>query len=260
LVGEESRLVLVADGDACARDELAGLLAGAGFQVLEAATGDEALAFARRYVPALIILEVALDGISGYEVCRLLREEFGELLPMVFLSGTRTESYDRVAGLLVGADEYLVKPYAVDELLVRVRRLVDRNRPASGSLSDLTPRELEVLRLLADGLSAKEIAARLFISTKTVGTHVEHIRTKLHVKNRVQAVAIAFREGLAPTARAMASAARASSPGGMRETRPRRQLTALNRPGSTGSGDHEAGAPASGAGAAPAPAPARPAP
>jgi two-component system, NarL family, response regulator DesR len=194
----KSTLVLVADGDSRARSELARVLSAAGFLVVETANGEEALKIARRKVPALTILEVPLAGISGYEVCRSLRQEFGDEVRVIFLSGTRTESYDRVAGFLIGADDYVVRPYALDELLVRIRRLVERNRSLSPSLSNLTPREREVLRLLAEGLSAKEIADRLFISARTVGTHVEHILTKLNVKSRVHAVAIAFREGLAP--------------------------------------------------------------
>jgi len=197
LATSSADLVLVADPDSRTRDRLVRELTSAGFAVVATASGEEALALAHAQSPTLAILEVPLDGISGYEVCRSLREEFGEELPVMFLSGTRTESYDRVAGLLLGADDYVVKPYAVDELLVRARRLIERKRTASPMLSQLTPRELEVLRLLVEGLSAREVAARLFISEKTVGTHVEHILSKLNVKSRVQAVAIAFREGLA---------------------------------------------------------------
>lgn len=209
-----ARLALVADGDASARAELARVLGAAGFRVVEAATGEEALTLARQYVPTLVVLEVALGSISGYEVCRSLREELGDDLLVVFLSGIRTESYDRVAGLLVGADDYLVKPYAVDELLARVRRLADRARPAPASLAQLTPRELEILRLLAEGDSARDIAARLFISSKTVGTHVENIRRKLGVRTRVQAVALAFREGLAAREPGVAAAAPVPRMGG----------------------------------------------
>ena len=60
------------------------------------------------------MLDVQLPGMSGYEICRELRDEFGEGLPILFVSGFRTESLDRVAGLLVGADDYLVKPFAPD--------------------------------------------------------------------------------------------------------------------------------------------------
>jgi len=189
--------VLVADEDEQSRSVLAGLLNDAGFDVIEAAAGEDALAVARQLVPSAVILEVPLGNISGYEVCRALREELGDDLPIVFVSGTRTESYDRAAGLIVGADDYLVKPYATDELLARLRRLVRRSRPAiARSTSGLTRRELEVLELLADGRSAQEISAVLFISAKTVSTHVEHIFSKLGVTSRVQAVAVAYRDGI----------------------------------------------------------------
>jgi DNA-binding NarL/FixJ family response regulator len=196
-VAGQERPVLLADGDEDARTALAGLLGDAGFDVIEAATGEDALAVARQLVPSAVILEIPLGDISGYEVCRAIREEIGDTLPIVFVSGCRTESYDRVVGLIIGADDYIVKPFAADELLARVRRLVHRSRPAvARSASRLTPRELEVLELLAEGRSPQEISAGLFISTKTVSTHIEHIFTKLGVSSRVQAVALAYRDGL----------------------------------------------------------------
>jgi DNA-binding NarL/FixJ family response regulator len=195
--GEDERPVVVVDGDGTARRALAGLLADAGFRVIEATTGDEALGIAREDQPCLVVLEIPLGEVSGYEVCRVLREEHGEEVAIIFVSGTRVESYDRLAGLLVGADDYVVKPYAPDELLARVRRLVDRTRSeVSPTLAPLTPRELEVLRLLAEGLSPEDIAEQLVISPKTVASHVEHILLKLKVNSRVQAVALAYREGL----------------------------------------------------------------
>ncbi|HYX82124.1 MAG TPA: response regulator transcription factor, partial [Gemmatimonadales bacterium] len=125
------------------------------------------------------------------------RAELGEELPVLFLSGARTESYDRVAGFLVGADDYVVKPFAVDELLARVRRLVRHASAApETSIALLTPREREVLGLLAEGLAADAIAKELFISKKTVGTHLEHIFTKLGVRSRAQAIAVAYRNEL----------------------------------------------------------------
>jgi DNA-binding NarL/FixJ family response regulator len=192
------RAVLIADPDAEARADLARLLEDEGYEVVEAVSGEAALKVVRENPPALVILEVPLGDRSGYEVCRALREELGDDLPVLFLSGARTESYDRVAGLLVGADDYVVKPFAPDELLARVRRLVRHSRAASGTLTTdlLTPRELEVLQLLANGLAADEIAKRLFISKKTVGTHIEHIFTKLRVRSRAQAIAVAYRDDL----------------------------------------------------------------
>src|SRR5688572_12380061 len=163
---------------------------------MQVASGEEVLEAVRDLKPSIVLLEVPLGGLSGYEVCRALREEASEM-PIVFVSGSRTESYDRVAGLLVGADDYVVKPYAPDELLTRVRALVRRSQSLTDSVSaKLTKRELEVLRLLADGLRQDEIAERLFISRKTVGTHVANILRKLGVHSQIQAVALAFREEL----------------------------------------------------------------
>jgi DNA-binding NarL/FixJ family response regulator len=191
--------VLIVDEDTNARSELARLLEESGYDVIQATGGDEAMHMAREKVPCLAILEVALGDRSGYEVCRVLHDELGNDFPVVFLSGTRTESYDRVAGLLVGGDDYIVKPYAPDELLARVRRLLQLQPVLVRS--GLTSRELEILKLLAEGLTPGEIAERLVISRKTVGTHVEHVFRKLGVRSRAQAIAIAYRDGLVGTPR-----------------------------------------------------------
>lgn len=188
--------ILIADEDGQARVALAELLENEGHEVLQAANGDEAIELARQRTPSVAILEVSLGRLSGYEVCRVLHEDFGAEFPVVFLSGNRTESYDRVAGLLVGGDDYVVKPYAPDELLARIRRLL-QTQPALGhSTFGLTNREVEVLQLLAEGLTPAEIAERLFISRKTVGTHIEHVFRKLGVRSRSQAIAVAYRDGL----------------------------------------------------------------
>ena len=161
---------------------------------MQVASGEEVLEAVREVRPSIVLLEIPLGGLSGYEVCRALRAEASEM-PIVFVSGSRTESYDRVAGLLVGADDYIVKPYAPDELLTRVRHLVRRSQPPTPSVTArLTKREREVLLLLADGLRQDDIAERLFISRKTVGTHVANILRKLGVRSQTQAVAVAFRE------------------------------------------------------------------
>ncbi|HYH90196.1 MAG TPA: response regulator transcription factor [Solirubrobacteraceae bacterium] len=187
--------VLIADADQVQRDTLARLLTKAGFRVLQAEAGDQALALARSGTPEAVILEVPLATLSGYEVCHTLRSEFGTELPIMFLSGMRTESYDRVAGLLLGADDYLVKPYAEGELIARLTNLIRRSRThALGEARRLTKRELEVLDLLGEGLRHEDIARRLFISPKTVATHVEHILRKLGVRSRAEAIAVAYRE------------------------------------------------------------------
>jgi two-component system response regulator MprA len=103
-------------------------LAQAGFEPLEAATGNDALDCATRKRPSLVILDVRLPDLSGYEVCRELRDRLGASVPVMFVSGERIESFDRVAGLLLGADDYLAKPFELDELFARVRALLRRAR------------------------------------------------------------------------------------------------------------------------------------
>jgi DNA-binding NarL/FixJ family response regulator len=192
----DTRLVVVADEDPRARALVSKVLRKAGYATREASTGEEALDAVRRESPQLVILDVALPDICGYEVCRELRDEFGEALPIVFVSGVRTEWFDRVAGFLVGADDQLVKPFAPDELLVRVERLARRWTPISEAVaSKLTKRERQVFRLLLEGREQDEIAGQLVISPRTVSTHIENILRKLGVKSRAQAVALAYREG-----------------------------------------------------------------
>ncbi|MDQ3823066.1 MAG: response regulator transcription factor [Actinomycetota bacterium] len=189
--------ILVVDDDAATCAGLVEQLERDGYSVTCAASGEEALELATAQPPALVVLEVRLPGLSGYEVCRRLRASFGDALPIVFVSAERTESYDRVAGLLVGADDYLVKPFSPDELLIRMERLLRRVTPVAPPVAaKLTPRELQILGLLAEGLSAAEIAARLVISPKTVSTHIDRILGKLGVRSRAQAVALAYRREL----------------------------------------------------------------
>ena len=189
--------VLVVDQNDDDREATAALFSQAGFAVQAVGSGEEALDAARRDAPSVVILEIPVGSLSGYEVCRSLREASGRELPIVFVTGARTEPYDAVAGFLVGADDYIVKPYAPDELLARVRRLVERSRPIVPSVAErLTNRELEILQLLAEGLAQAQIAEQLVISPKTVGSHIEHILAKLGVRSRAQAVAVAYREEL----------------------------------------------------------------
>jgi two-component system, NarL family, nitrate/nitrite response regulator NarL len=185
--------VLVVDPDDRSRTQVSQLLRRAGYDTVQARTGEDALHAALERRPSLVLLEVVLPSTTGYEVCRDLREEFGAELPIVFISGARTEALDRVAGLLLGADDYIVKPFNPSELIARVKRLTDRSAPRElPPDSSLTTRELEVLKLLVAGLMQPEIARRLHISPKTVGKHIEHILAKLGVHSRTQAVAYAI--------------------------------------------------------------------
>jgi DNA-binding NarL/FixJ family response regulator len=194
--------ILIVDGDAGFRAFVARLLERAGFATNEVATGGEALAAASDGVaPGLVLLDLSLSDISGFEVCRELRDKFGEDLPIVFVSGERTDPLDRAAGLLVGADDYLTKPVHPDELLARVRRLVSRSRQVHPVVAgatrdvDFTPREQEVLLLLAEGLHPKEIALELAVRPKTVASHIQRIIGKFGVHSRAEAVAVAYRDG-----------------------------------------------------------------
>ncbi|MGH3041627.1 MAG: response regulator transcription factor [Gaiellaceae bacterium] len=117
-----------------------------------------------------------------------------------FVSGRKFEALDRMAGLMIGADDYLAKPFAPDELLARIRAVLRSRRAAADPSvaldSCLTAREREVLALLGEGASQTDIAARLVISPKTVAAHIDHILHKLGVHSRAQAVALAYRDGL----------------------------------------------------------------
>jgi two-component system, OmpR family, response regulator len=196
--------ILIVDDDESFRALVSKLLARAGYATVDAGTGERALAAVRAERPALVLLDISLPDINGYEVCHQLRNEFGNELPIIFLSGERIEPIDRAVGLLVGGDDYVVKPFDPDELVARTRRAIIRSqseRPSDAVPRDLglTRRELEVLEGLAEGLRPAEIAATLVISPKTVASHVQRILTKLGVHSRAHAVALAYQWGLLKT-------------------------------------------------------------
>jgi DNA-binding NarL/FixJ family response regulator len=192
--------VLVVDDDLLFREAAVALLRDAGFRTLAVPSGEEALAAAAREERVVLLLDIHLPGLSGYEVCQRLREHHHGHVGIVFVSGVRTEPYDRAAGLLVGGDDYVVKPFDPGELIARVRRLA-RAAPNQGPRdgideNDLTRREHEVLTLLAEGRTQAEIAELLVITPKTVGTHIQRVLSKLGVHSRAQAVALAHRRQL----------------------------------------------------------------
>jgi DNA-binding NarL/FixJ family response regulator len=190
--------VVVADGDGVSRGALAGALARAGYEVVEAETGSDALTALEENDVALAILEVELPDVTGYEICNAVRERKRQGPPVFLVSGTRTEPIDRIAGLLLGADDFIVKPFDVSEVVVRVGRFVSRaaSRGAAESVPMLTAREQEVLALVAEGVRQKEIAQSLSISQKTVATHIQNMLGKLGVHSRAELVARAYQLGL----------------------------------------------------------------
>ena len=189
--------VLVVDSDTELRRAICTIFARVGTRTREAETGVEALRAVAQEPPLLALLEVCLDDISGYEVCHEIKQTTAKRVPVILMSARRTDPLDRVAGLLIGADDYLAKPFDLDELLIRTRKLIERSLPSeSPIMATLTPREREILCLLADGLEQRDISDALLISPKTVGTHIEHILGKLGARSRAQAIAIAYQDGL----------------------------------------------------------------
>ncbi len=195
--------ILVVDHDDATRLSAVQVAVRLGYQVCAAENAELLLERLDGHTPALAIVEVELQGaLSGLEVLRELHERFGNDLPVILVSARRTTALDRTAGLMLGADDYLVKPLDVGELLARVRRSLRRpgaNGNGNGrkpSEVNLSPREQEILSLLAEGRTQAQIAVSLVVSPKTVATHIQHILAKLGVHSRAQAVARAFRLGL----------------------------------------------------------------
>jgi two-component system, NarL family, response regulator LiaR len=189
--------------------------------VAEGATGADALRVAAELLPDVLVLDVNLPDINGLEVTRRLRNQ-SDLIPIVIL--TVHNDSQTVLGLLeAGANGYVVKDEALDRLAnaVRaaargetwlspavagqvVRRAVSKfpesERPpenADRPLSPLTPRELEVLRLLAQGLDNEAIAQRLVLTKRTVQNHISIIYDKLGVTSRTEALLYAVQHGWA---------------------------------------------------------------
>lgn len=144
----------------------------------------------------LAVLDLGLPRKDGFDVLKSLRHARVDV-PVLIITARDAVS-DRVAGLDHGADDYMVKPFAPDELLERVRRLIRPTTAGNGGSPEagLTRRERQVLQLLAQGLEEKRIAEALVLSPKTVATHIQRILRKLDVHSRAAAVAMAYRTGL----------------------------------------------------------------
>jgi DNA-binding NarL/FixJ family response regulator len=195
--------VVLADAEPAEREIAADVLRRAGYETIEATSGTEALEAAQVDGVCLVVLEVMLPEMTGYEVCRELRDGGRDDLAIFFLSSTHTDPVDLVAGLLLGADDFVVKPFHPEELIARVSRFVSRRsavRPVDRrERLRLTVREREVLNLLAAGRSQKVIAPELTISSKTVATHIQNLMLKFRVHSRAELVASAYRGGFIST-------------------------------------------------------------
>src|SRR6478736_6392227 len=159
--------ILIVDDDASMRALVAAILEEAGYATICVECGEAALLAASESSLSAAVLDVNLVGLSGYEVCHELRRRHGAGLPIIFISGDRTEPFDRAAGMLLGADDYLVKPFAPAELLGCVNSAIERAKPETRR-GVLTVREHEILELLASGLAQGAIATRLELNRAAI--------------------------------------------------------------------------------------------
>jgi DNA-binding response OmpR family regulator len=203
-----SRILVIEDDPAILRG-LSDNLALESYEVVTATDGDTGYRLAHETPPDLILLDLMLPKLSGYELCRKLRSE-GATTPILMLTA-RGEEADRVLGLDLGADDYVTKPFSVRELLARIRALLRRTHPP-GALPDtlgfadvtvdfrsyeaskagvpveMTPKEFQLLRLLAARAGAVVTREELlnevwgydsYPNTRTVDNHVASLRAKL---------------------------------------------------------------------------------
>jgi two-component system phosphate regulon response regulator PhoB len=187
-------------------------LAKSGYRVSTAASGSDALDLARQERPSLVVLDLMLPGLSGFDVLEQLRAEEGTRDLAVLMLTARRDEPDRIRGLSLGADDYLTKPFSPQELVLRVTAILRRVGAASSSPSDviqlgplridraghrvsvdgvdveLTPTEFKLLLTLAERRGRVQARAHLLetvweaapdIQTRTVDMHIQRLRTKL---------------------------------------------------------------------------------
>jgi DNA-binding NarL/FixJ family response regulator len=201
--------ILVVDCDKTTQVIVAAQAERIGFACSEFDSSEAALAAVEEDEPALAVIAVELPGLNGLGLLHALHERF-ETLPIILTSSKYADAVGRAAGLMLGADDYLVKPLDPAELGARMRRSLRRShRPVgkdlpadyASDIGDLSRREHEILLLLAEGRTETEIAADLVLSPKTVATHIQNTLRKLGVHSRTQAVAAAYRDGLVTAGR-----------------------------------------------------------
>ncbi|WP_328472020.1 response regulator transcription factor [Streptomyces sp. NBC_00448] len=210
--GAPTGRVLVVDDDAAIRRSLGRALRLRGFTVAEAGGGAEAIELLARTPPDLLVLDISMPDVDGIQVCRTLRGA-GNDLPVLVLSAL-DEVADRVAGLQAGADDYLVKPFALEELVLRLHALLRRRPPRpddqvcacglvldpaartasrDGTALDLTRREFELLEVLARNhglvLTRDQLLDRVWgydfaVRSDAVDTFVSYLRRKLEAGGR----------------------------------------------------------------------------
>lgn len=206
-----TKKILVAEDEQDVLNLVATNLKGAGYQVLKAEDGESALEQTRNALPSLVILDLMLPGMSGLEVCRVLKAESATRgIPILMLTA-KAEEVDRIVGLELGADDYVTKPFSPRELVLRVRSIlrrfngapettdvlrlgdiqVDRSRyevVVKGKSIDFTATEFKLLTVLMerrgrvqsrDALLNDVWGYESLIDTRTVDTHIRRLREKL---------------------------------------------------------------------------------
>ncbi len=196
--------LLVVDDEPNLLRAVAATLRAEGYEVLTARSGAEALLRVAERLPDLIVSDVRMPGMDGYALARQLRQApHTDLIPIVFLTA-KDHTEDRIEGFRAGVDAYLTKPFEPDELIAvianilnrvqrthaRVARLIsnDQAEPEEKFIPDeeLTDAENRIAEAVARGLSNKEIAAELSISSRTVENHISRILAKKRFSNRVE--------------------------------------------------------------------------
>ena len=212
--------VVVADDQALVRTGFRMILTAGGIEVVaEAVDGAEAVDAVRRTGPDVVLMDVRMPRMDGLEATRrILGGPAGAAAPRVIILTTFDLDQYVYAALSAGASGFLLKDVSPEQLVAAVRlvragdallapsitrRLIERYATRDGrtatlhrDLAGLTPREVEVLRLLARGLSNAELAARLQLSDATVKTHIARILSKLQLRDRAQAIVAAYETGL----------------------------------------------------------------
>lgn len=182
-----SQQILIVEDEADIRELLRFNLEREGFSVLEAADGNEALRLARQHLPDLMLLDVMMPGPNGFEVCRLLGAQAETAHIPVLMLTARGEEMDRVVGLSLGADDYVVKPFSVRELMLRIRAVLRR-----GTRSGESPvLERHGIRLRPDAHTAEahgeelQLTATEFRLLEDLLRHAGSVRTREQLLNKV---------------------------------------------------------------------------
>jgi DNA-binding NarL/FixJ family response regulator len=187
--------VLVIEDEPELRDNLIEVLKLHSFDTLATGSGRQGVELARQRRPDLILCDVTMPVIDGYGVLRLLREDANiSRIPLIFLTA-RGERADVRAGMNLGADDYLIKPVSVEDLLSAIHSRLERAQQQSSFNANFTSsqpleklgismREAEILLWVAQGKTNNEVGVILSITSATVKKHLEHIYAKLGVEGR----------------------------------------------------------------------------